>query len=80
MDSLGLWVFVVEQERLKIWKCVHLALSPTFHFGKPAKENTAGTLQIKTNPLAFGQKNTTIIKDEFFLSEYVHVSTVEKGT
>lgn len=46
-DSLGLWVLTVEQERLKIWKSVHLALSHTFHFGKPAKENTAGTLQTK---------------------------------
>ena len=46
-DSSGLCVLVVERERLEIWKCVHLASSCTFHFGKPAKENTAGTLQTK---------------------------------
>ena len=79
-DSLGLWVLTVEQERLKIWKSVHLALSHTFHFGKPAKQNTTGTLQIKTNPLALRQKNTIVIKDKFFLSEYMHVSTMEIGT
>ena len=72
--DVGVWEMCLEPDSLSS------ALACTFHFGKPAKENTAGTLQIKTNPLAFRQKNTTIVKDEFFLSEYVHVSTVEMGT
>ncbi|CAI9159499.1 unnamed protein product [Rangifer tarandus platyrhynchus] len=50
-DSSGLRVLLVGQETLEICKCVHLASSRTFHFGKPAKENTAGTLQTKTHPL-----------------------------
>ena len=66
--------------RDEIWKCVHLASSHAFHFGKPAKENTTRTLQIKTHPMALRQKNTTVIKDEFFLSEHVHVSAVAIGT